>query len=392
MNTQSLLSQDSFVGLENVTHLCSAGEAPWLKSHQEVYEAFSRWKGGGRAGKKKIDQVGESCRQKLGELWHVPGRNVAFMPSCSEAMSAIARGMEWKKGDNIVTSIVEFPSLTYAWRDLERQGVEVRMVKHRDWVIHEDDLLDAVDSNTRILAISHASFYTGQCHNIAYLAEKLRKQSDALLILDATHSSGILNVPAELTDITMSCSYKYMLSSHGIAPCYFNGRAADMVNATAFGWHNLQIWPEQEGERFAEVDEKAMPERMEAGNVATLQFMFLNNSLGILLGIGIDNIEKHARGLAAEVAEGLRDRGCKVITPQEFERRSGNTSILIDNSEQLHDQLAERNVHIWGEQGRLRVTTHVYNNSDDVRHFLEAFDEVKTTTTTTTNTTQPLLS
>ncbi len=378
MTIHSLLSQDSFVGLDNVTHLCSAGEAPWLKSHSEVFNRFSRLKSGGRAGKKQIDKTGEQCRQKLGKLWGVSSKNIAFMPSCSEAMSAIGRGMDWKKGDNIVTSVVEFPSLTYAWRELERKGVEVRLVPHRNWVTHEDDLLDAVDENTKILALSHASFYTGQCHDVEYLAEKLRKKSDALFILDATHSSGILNVPAALTDITMSCSYKYMLSSHGIAPCYFNDRAAEMVRATGFGWHNLQIWPEQEGERFPQVDEKQMPERMEPGNVATLQFMFLNNSLETLLGIGIDNIEKHARTLAAQVAEGLRGRGFNVITPKEYGRRSGNTSILIENSEYLHDQLAANNVHIWGEQGRLRVTTHVYNNSEDVEHFLSVFDEITT--------------
>ncbi|MCG8328696.1 MAG: aminotransferase class V-fold PLP-dependent enzyme [Chitinophagales bacterium] len=380
MNTlveiKPIISPDSFVGLEGKTHLCGAGEAPWLKSHEEVYNTFSRLKGGGRAGKKKIDATGESCRQKLGELWNVSWKNIAFMPSCSEAMSAIARGMEWRAGDNIVTANVEFPSLTYSWRQIQEQGVELRMVPHRDYVIHEEDLLEAVDERTRVLAISHASFYTGQCHNIEKLAEGLRKRGRPLFILDATHSSGILQVPGELTDITMSPSYKYMLSTHGIAPCYFNERAAGMIRATSFGWHNLQIWPEQKAERFPIVDEKPMPERFEAGNVATLQYMFLNNSLGILLETGIERIEQHARTLSGLVASELNKRGFKVISPQAYGARSGNTSIAIDNSEQLHDQLAAKGVHIWGEQGRLRVTTHVYNSSEDVYRFLDAFDEV----------------
>ena len=41
----------------------------------------------------------------------------------------------------------------------------------------------------------------------------------ALLAVDATHSWGAIRVPSELTDLTVSSTYKRVLTPHGIASC-----------------------------------------------------------------------------------------------------------------------------------------------------------------------------
>ncbi|MBT3603438.1 MAG: hypothetical protein HN521_10275, partial [Candidatus Latescibacteria bacterium] len=45
-----LLSPDAFVGIDDIAHLCTGGEAPWLKTQAGVYEEFSRLKGGAQVG------------------------------------------------------------------------------------------------------------------------------------------------------------------------------------------------------------------------------------------------------------------------------------------------------------------------------------------------------
>ena len=74
----------------------------------------------------------------MGELWRVPSDRIAFMPSAAEGMNWLARGLDWREGDNVVTTNLEFPSVAYAWRDLRARGVEVRLVPHRDWLVHEN--------------------------------------------------------------------------------------------------------------------------------------------------------------------------------------------------------------------------------------------------------------
>jgi len=375
MRIEPLLSPDEFVGLDGLTHLCTGGEAPWLKAQDGVYQEFARLKGAGYAGRAEIYERGERCRERMGRLWGVPADRIAFMPSAAEGMNWLARGLTWREGDNVVTTNLEFPSVAYAWRNLRSLGVEVRMIPHRDWIVHENDLLAAVDARTRVLAVSHVSFYTGQCLNLERLSEGLQGKGE-LFAVDATHSSGVLDVPAGLTDLTVSSSYKWMLATHGVAPCYLSERAEGETKATSFGWHNLAIWPKQRAVRHPEVDEKPMPQRLEPGNPAMMVVMHLDKALEVLLGIGIESLQDHARSLSEEVSAGVEKIGFTVISPKVREGRSGNTCFLADDAKGMQNRLAERRVLCWGEYGRVRISTHLYNGSGDVERLLEALSEL----------------
>ena len=50
----SLIPKSEFVGLDAVTHLCTGGEAPWLRSHDEACARFGRLKSAGMAGREEI--------------------------------------------------------------------------------------------------------------------------------------------------------------------------------------------------------------------------------------------------------------------------------------------------------------------------------------------------
>ena len=111
MNLNHLISPDQFVGLETITHLCTGGEAPWLKSQEQVFTKFGQLISAGCDGRAEIYEIGERCRQKLGQLWQVPANRISFMPSAAEGMNWLARGLDWREGDNVVTTNLEFPSV-----------------------------------------------------------------------------------------------------------------------------------------------------------------------------------------------------------------------------------------------------------------------------------------
>ena len=131
---------------------------------------------------------------------------------------------------------------------------------HRDWLVEEADLLAAVDARTRILAVSQVSFYTGQNINIPELAAGLAG-TDTLLAVDAAHAAGAVQVHAAEADLCVSSSSKWLLATHGVAPCYVSYRAESLLRPTTFGWRNLAVWPAQGAERAPDAEEKPMPER-----------------------------------------------------------------------------------------------------------------------------------
>ncbi|MFH1568686.1 MAG: aminotransferase class V-fold PLP-dependent enzyme [Gemmatimonadota bacterium] len=371
---QPLLAPSAFRGLEGVTHLCTGGEAPWLLAHDQAYAEFARLKSQGDAGRRAIYARGEEARRKTGALWGVPAGRVGFMPSAAEGMGWLARGLEWRAGDNVVTTNLEFPSVAYAWRSLRERGVEVRMVRHRDWLVREEDLLAAVDGRTRVLAASHVSFYTGQALDLPRLADRLRRRPGGgpLLAVDATHSAGVIDVPAGVCDLCVSSCYKWLLATHGAAGCYLGERAEAQARDSAFGWHNLAVWPAQGAERAADAEVKPMPEKLEPGNPAMVVLLFLSRALDVLLGLGIRRLEAHARDLSELIGEGLERLGHAVISPRERHRRSGNTCFLAADARAVHRRLEERGILLWGEYGRVRVSGHLHNGSADVERLLEA--------------------
>jgi len=80
--------------------------------------------------------------------------------------------------------------------------------------------------------------------------------------------------------------------------------------------------------------------------------------------------------LGARLIEGLTARGRKVITPEAPPERAGNVCFLADDARALADRLAARKVLVWGGDGRIRVSAHLYNDADDVAAFLAAMDAV----------------
>jgi selenocysteine lyase/cysteine desulfurase len=371
MAVEALVAPAEFVGLDGITHLCTGSEGPWLKRLAAVYEQFSNCKGAGMRGRHQVLERVQGCRSKMAALWQVPEDRIGFMPSAAEGMNWLARGLALRRGDNIVTTRMEFPSVAYAWRSARERGVEVRMVPHRNWIVAEDDLVAAIDSQTRVVAVSQVSFYSGQCLDVARLSAAARKWG-ALLAVDATHASGVVQVPAGLTDLCVSSCYKWLLATHGVAPCYLSERAEAAAEPTCFGWHNLEVWGGDTCDCDPEVATKPMPDLLEAGNPSLICIMFLERALDLILDLGVDRIEDHARELAARMGAGLIEMGRVVITPEQPPRRSGNTCFADRRAEQLVAQLAQQRILVGGDLGRVRVSTHLHNSSEDVDRCLAA--------------------
>ncbi len=374
----ALLPIDKFTTQAGITHLCSGGESAWLRSHSDVFATFERLKSAGFDGRESILEEVENCRSLVAELWQTSATRIAFTPSCAEAMASVVHGLDWRPGDNVVTTALEFPSVGWAWRALEQKGVEVRRVAHRDWLINEQDLINAVDDRTRVLAVSQVSFYTGQQLAIQTLREGIG-DSKTLLAVDATHASGALPVTAELSDVCMSSSYKWMLSTTGVASMFVSERAQAQLRPSAYGWRNLEVFDDD----FATTPQqqsrvRPMPWRFEPGNPALLPILTLANGLRTILDVGIDTIDRHVRDLSAQVSAVYSRLGLQDVSPARVNQRSGNTSFRFAEAETLMHRLAKQGVLVWGGEGRLRVSTHLYNSSDDVKRLEQELTKIQT--------------
>ena len=106
--------------------------------------------------------VKDHARILLANLLGARPEQVAFMRNTSDALSTVANGLKWNKGDNVVTFRQEFPANIYPWLRLRDMfGVEVRMCNEREGRIEFSELESQVDNNTRVITISHVQYASG---------------------------------------------------------------------------------------------------------------------------------------------------------------------------------------------------------------------------------------
>ena len=95
--------------------------------------------------------------------------------------------------------------------------------------------------------------------------------------------------------------------------------------------------------------------------------------------MGIERIEDHALSLSGEIMAVIDELGFELMTPRENRQRAGNVCFMTDNLADIKQSLEDNQVLIWGAYAgfeRLRISSHLYNNSDDVKRCISALKAV----------------
>jgi cysteine desulfurase/selenocysteine lyase len=370
---QALLSPEEFVGIKGVAHLCTGGEAPILQSHLTALARFAADKGDGMAGRERMFDVYRSAKQRLSDLVDRPASDIALLGSASEGVNVVAHSLDWRAGDNVVFADVEYPSMIYPWTRFADHGLNLRVVPTRNYLLDLADLRAAVDERTRLVAVSHVSYLTGQRLSLPAVAD-VAWHVGARLLVDATHALGAVEVDANYCDFLVSSCYKWLLAAHGAGVFVWNRSRIPQLEPASLGWHSVA---HRGGlENPAEINLRPDADRLEVGNPAFPTVYLLDNALARLAAFSTRQIAEHDLALGGEVRAGLVSRGLAVMTPAEPAARAGNVCFECPDAAALVAALAARRVQVWGSEGRIRVSTHLYNSSEDVARFFEALDQI----------------
>jgi len=373
-----LIPKSDFVGIEDIAHFAVGGEAPMLRSHMDAMMQFMKDKSAGAPSRDLQAQTMENARQKCADLLKVSSEEVTLLSSASEGINNIAYSLDWKPGDNVVLADVEFPSDILPWTTLSDRGVDIRIVRHKNWIVEEQDVLDQINDNTRVVAISQVSMFTGQQIDVALLSRGIR-QTNALFLLDITHAAGVVPVDAKYADIVVSSCYKWLLGTHGTAIFYWNRTQLPKLAPAFLGWRSVKEsggWKDPLRFTLRENADRFLP-----GNPSYVSIYMLNNALAVLEKLGEEKIHQHALRLSKLVRTGIEEIGFELMTPAEDHRRAGNMCFIHPDIPSLEKYLAEQSVQVWGSYGRLgriRISTHVHNDSLDIDRLFSAMHQYLT--------------
>ena len=354
--------------------LYTGAEGPPLAAHEQARKRYLANRAKASAGRDAHAVVEASLRERLASLLGMETGDVALVSNASEAMNLVARTISLQFGDNIVVNDLEFPSVVQPWLRLAIDGgVDVRLARHIGTELPAETVTSLIDERTRVVAFSHVSYLSGWRHDVRALSEAADKVG-ALVLLDATQSLGVIPVPAELVDVVVCSSYKWLLGGHGVGVLAWNRRRRPLPDPPSVGWRSVPDTFTRDRFETYHVHDDAR--RFETGYPSFPTIYLLETSLAVLGRYEPTAIRDHVLALSGRLVQELSTRGWKLLTPAAREHRAGNVAFHTPSGAELARFLAEQGIHCWGGDGRLRASLHLFNGDDDIDRLIAALDEL----------------
>lgn len=318
----------------------------------------------------------DDARATAARLVSARAHEIAFMRNTSEAISAVANGLDWREGDSVVTSNVEFPANIYPWMRICRErGAELRMAEEREGRIDPDELLSLVDERTRVVTVSWVQFASGFRSALRYIGSFCRERG-VLFFVDAIQGLGglKLDVERDCVDAFAADAHKYLLGPEGIALLFISDRVLDSIKPTVVGWMSVKGF-----NRHLDYDlsyrDGAL--RFECGTPNTVGIYGLKAACELFLEVGPEKIEEYLLGLSDHLAGRLESKGYEVTGS----RRKGETSAIVTcrherhAERELYRRLLARNIVTAPRAGRLRISPHFYNTREEIDALVDALPD-----------------
>lgn len=337
------------------------------------------------AVKRYLEQSGDSAyvatgfykhadcvRSKYAELIGANPDEVTFIKNTTEGLNLVANGLNFKSGDNIVTTNVEFPSNMYAWQALRPAGVEVRTVFEEDGRVPIERLFEMIDSRTRLVAISSVQYASGYRTDLATLGEYCQSKG-VLLCVDAIQSLGVfpIDVREMHIDFLAADGHKWLCATEGCGIFYVSKELQGHLRPTNIGWLSMRDPYNFDRYEFEFADSAR---RYDNGTYNIGGIYGLGGAIALINEIGLENISKRVLELTDRLVEGLRAKGYRVVSSREKNEASGIVAFFTDTHDpkevKRHLQ-AEHRIVIAVRKGRLRASPHYYNTEAEIDQLID---------------------
>ena len=362
---------------QDLIHLNHAAVAPWPRCTREAVEVFARENStqGSLHYSAWVKKESE-LRQLLAQLIQAAqADDIALLKNTSEALSVVAHGLAWQAGENIVITNQEFPSNRIVWESLQDRGVGVRQVDLYSADTPEQALMQACNSQTRLLAISSVQYASGLRVNLASLGQFCRDQR-ILFCVDAIQSIGALefDVNAVNADFVMADGHKWMLGPEGLALFYTHKRARDQLSLHQFGWHMVEHYEDFDRKDWQVADSAR---RFECGSPNMLGIHALHASIELLLATGMTQVEQRVLANSEALFTLIKNSANLECLTDMTPGRYGGIVVFRHKkypSEHVYRYLMQQRVLCALRGGGVRFSPHFYTQAELLQQAIELAD------------------
>lgn len=319
----------------------------------------------------------ERLRALFARIINADADSIALVPSVSYGIAIAAANVDVRRGQSIVLLDGEFPSNVYAWRELaRRRDAVIRTVTRQTHASWTDPVIDAIDDDTAVVALSNCHWTDGRFVDLARIAPAARSVG-AALVVDASQSAGAypLDVSTIQPDFLVTVGYKWLLGPYGLGYLYVARRWRTLAAPLEQSW--LTRAGAEDFTRLTDYSDTYRPgaRRFDMGEFP--QFVLSAMAIAALeqvLAWSVDAIQKTTAALTSRVEEGAAASGAMVVHQRDrvghligIRPRSGISRNLVA-------ALSAANIFVSIRGDAIRVAPHVYNTEADICRLLGVLD------------------
>jgi len=321
-------------------------------------------------------------RALICELFNIPSPfDLIFTSNATESLNIAIKGA-LKRGDHVISTVIEHNSVLRPLHSLSKRGIEITLVGvDKAGYVNFNDIKKGIKRNTKMIIINHTSNVLGSIQDIESIG-KLSKENGILFMVDASQSAGVIPIDVENAHIDLLAfpGHKGLLGPQGTGGLFIR-EGIKLKNFKEGGTgsnSHFMIQPD------------FIPDQFESGTLNTPGIAGLCEGIKFINRIRIDNIRKGEDELLSYLLEELKKLSyVKIYGSDSTKQRGAVLSLNIDGidasivGEQLNEcGIAVRTgyhcaplIHeVIGTEyaGTVRVSPGYFNTLDDIEKLVKA--------------------
>jgi len=300
---------------------------------QKMLEFYRKYRANVERGIHRLSQKAseeyEFAHTKVAQFINAKSDSEIVMTrNTTEGINIISNGLNWKRGDKIVTSLIEHHSNFIVWlRVKNRHHVDLEIVRPSEpavqGLLDPADFEKVVDDKTKLVAITHVSNVLGVITPVREITE-IAHEHGAYVLVDGAQSVPHMKVDVQKIgcDFLAFTGHK-MCAPTGSGVLYIREELIDEVKPLCIGGGTIA----DVGLDYYRLDESPM--RFEAGTPAIAEAIGLGAAVDYLQGIGMESIESYEKELTKQVYEEFKELPKVEIYGPEPKNKIGITAFNV---------------------------------------------------------------
>jgi cysteine desulfurase/selenocysteine lyase len=329
------------------------------------------------------------ARNKIAKFINAKSNEIIFTRNTTEGINLIAKCLDFKPGDIVLTTDKEHNSNLLPWQQLEKElGISHKICFSKpDGSFDIESFKKQLDKKVKLVSMVHTSNLDGTTIPAEEII-RLSHKNGSLVLLDAAQSIPHKKIDVKNLDVDfLAFSGHKMLGPSGTGVLYGKFDLLKSLKPFMVGGDTVKNTTYESAEFLPP------PEKFEAGLQNYAGAIGLAAACDYLNEIGMENIEKHETELNRIITEGISSiPGLHILGPKQAELRSGIISFVIDGLDmhyiaQLLDKTAniavrsgQHCVHSWFNAhklpGSVRASVYLYNTKEEAKIFIETLKKI----------------